>query len=214
MKDFVQDSKAHFSPKEAMASSTALAMDRYSIHRNYNRHRSPPSSSFLHPVFNFTVKTAARTLISISSANSRPSDPTTKWGPTDHLRFVFMLTTWLALWFLRVLMDHFPSLCGSSNTPLSYQYQLHSGGGAVSDVVPYEYSPLLTSPSSASSSVVQSTLLALLPVQGSRDIMIHQGGEEPSVDAIGRALTHVRRFFLWQLIKISMISINISFFIL
>ncbi|KAI9391357.1 hypothetical protein POPTR_007G073600v4 [Populus trichocarpa] len=31
-----------------------------------------------------------------------------KWRPSDHLRFMVMLMTWVTVWVLRVLMDHFP----------------------------------------------------------------------------------------------------------
>jgi hypothetical protein len=107
-----------------------------------------------------TVNAAAKTLVSVAKTEQA------KWKASDHLRFVVMLMTWVALWVLRVLMDYFPCSVG-----FSPQYLL-SGFSSVGS---------LDLPSSSS----------LMPSFPSLDLIVHEELDGPSVQALGRALKQV-----------------------
>lgn len=90
-----------------------------------------------------------------------------KWKVKDHVRYMFMLMTWVAVWVLRVLTDYFPCSIGPSSLP----YPLLEGFSTVGslDMVP----------SSSSSS--------------SLDLILHESYAMaiPPGKALGRALSHV-----------------------
>ncbi|KAH7521120.1 hypothetical protein JRO89_XSUnG0110000 [Xanthoceras sorbifolium] len=120
-------------------------------------------SSVMNSIFMYTVNMAAKTLVSV--AQSSKTGDRDKWKTRDHLRFMVMLMTWLTVWILRVLMDHFPITS-------SYSY--------------YHLESVLGPSSSSSSS-------SSLPSSGSSslDLVLYQGFDTPSVKALGRALTHI-----------------------
>ena len=119
-------------------------------------------SSLLSSIFMSTVNAAAKTLVSVAK-----TEQAEKWKATDHLRFVVMLMTWVTVWVLRVLMDYFP--CSIGPPP---QYLLAAGF------------PTVGSFDLSSSS-------SLMPSFPSLDLVVHEGLDGPSVQALGRALSQV-----------------------
>ncbi|GFZ15892.1 hypothetical protein Acr_25g0003010 [Actinidia rufa] len=134
----------------------------------YNDNSSRPSA-LLNSIFMTTVNTAAKTLVAVASTTK--AEHVDKWRPADHVRFILMLMTWFAVWVLRVLMDHFPCSLLGPCTSQSYLLQGYS-----SSVGSFDFPPL---PSSA------------LTPSSSLDLVLHQGSDEPSLQALGRALTHI-----------------------
>lgn len=65
-------------------------------------------SALLNSIFMTTVKAAAKSLVAVASNAKATDQQSHKWRATDHMRFMLMLMTWLAVWVLRVLMDHSP----------------------------------------------------------------------------------------------------------
>ncbi|XP_022725048.1 uncharacterized protein LOC111281618 [Durio zibethinus] len=126
-------------------------------------------SSLLNSIFKSTVNMAAEMLVSVASSSK--ADNTEKWRPTDHLRFMVMLTTWLMVWVLRFLMDHFP--CSRSSSP---DYLL----GGLSSVGPFQ----LASYSSPSTEALSSSGSSL-------NLILHDRVDGPSFKALERALTHI-----------------------
>ncbi|XVE49723.1 hypothetical protein DITRI_Ditri01bG0104000 [Diplodiscus trichospermus] len=155
----------HLSPLSPAHLSESKATD---LSRQYGYTARP--SSLLNSIFMSTVNKAAEMLVSVASS-SKAENPKRK--PTDHLRFMVMLMTWLMVWILRFLMDHFPCSFGSSQDYLlggfssvsSFQLALYSSTAAADQ----------TSPSLGSS----------------LDLILHDGVDGPSLKSLERALTHV-----------------------
>ncbi|XP_059625489.1 uncharacterized protein LOC132268706 [Cornus florida] len=156
-------------------------MEEYDGGYNNSMMRRPPA--LLNSIFMATVNKAAKALVAVASTSSAEAQNAEKWKAADHMRFMVMLMTWMVVWVLRILMDHFP--CSSSVLPSALQYSNspflltdHDGG----------FSPMEESfnlPSSSSS--LSSTLSSL-------DLVLHQAGsntEPSSIKALGRALSHV-----------------------
>ncbi|CAN4105487.1 unnamed protein product [Withania somnifera] len=80
---------------------------------DYGSYKTRPSA-LLNSVFMTTVNAAAKTLVAVASNAKAVDQQSDKWRPADHFRFMLMLMTWLAVWVLRVLMDHCPFANGSS----------------------------------------------------------------------------------------------------
>ncbi|KAK4756840.1 hypothetical protein SAY87_006967 [Trapa incisa] len=163
--------------------SRGLAIERYSSGYRSGNMASP--SSLINALFMSTVKRAGRTLVSIASTSR--VDQAERWRPSDHLRFMTMLTTWLILWVLRVLVDHFPGLCPMA-APMDHLER------------PLGFQPLLASSSVAAAAAAgpssyPSSQLALVPSSAaarSADMIIYEGDDcFPSVNALGRALSQV-----------------------
>ena len=129
-------------------------------------YKTKQSSSLLSSIFMSTANAAAKTLVSVSKTQQ-----TEKWKAMDHMRFMVMLITWLTLWVLRVLMDYLPS----SSIPYFPQYLLGFVGSLA-----------LPGPSSSSSSSSFPSL----------DLVVHEGLDGPSVQALGRALSQVSLAYL------------------
>ncbi|XVE92937.1 hypothetical protein REPUB_Repub01dG0146800 [Reevesia pubescens] len=135
--------------------------------RQYSYEARP--SSLLNSIFMSTVNMAAKMLVSVASIST--AENTEKWKPTDHLRFMVMLMTWLMLWVLRFLMDRF--FCSLSSSPD------HLLGG-LSSVGSFQLAPYSSSAAEALSSSGSSL-----------DLILHNGVDEPSVKPLERALTHI-----------------------
>ncbi|TMW87398.1 hypothetical protein EJD97_020006 [Solanum chilense] len=73
----------------------------------YGSYKTRPSA-LLNSIFMSTVKAAAKSLVAVASNAKATDQQSHKWRATDHMRFMLMLMTWLAVWVLRVLMDHSP----------------------------------------------------------------------------------------------------------
>ncbi|KAK9275789.1 hypothetical protein L1049_023058 [Liquidambar formosana] len=131
-------------------------------------YKSRPSA-LMNSIFMSTVNTAAKTLVAMASTSR--AEHTEKWKPVDHLRFMLMLMTWLTVWVLRVLMDHFPCFLTSSPTNLL--------GGFSFDL------PLLPASSSSSALSASSSSVSAL------DLVLHDQFDGPSNEALGRALTQI-----------------------
>ncbi|XVF44564.1 hypothetical protein PTKIN_Ptkin02bG0134900 [Pterospermum kingtungense] len=151
------------SPAHLREESMATDLDR-----QYGYTARP--SSLLNSIFMSTVNMAAKMLVSMASSSK--SENTQKWKPTDHLRFMVMLMTWMMVWVLRFLIDHFP--CCLSSSP----DHLLGGLSSVrsSKLAPYSSSSLAEALSSSDSSL---------------DLILHDRVEGPSLKALERALTHV-----------------------
>ncbi|THG00033.1 hypothetical protein TEA_017570 [Camellia sinensis var. sinensis] len=132
-------------------------------HGGYNHNST--TSRLLNSIFMTTVNTAAKTLVAVASRTR--AEHTERWRPADHMRFMVMLMTWFSVWVLRVLMDHFPC---SSIFRSNYLLQGYS-----STVGSFDFPPL---PSSA------------LTPSSSLDLVLHDGFDGPSVQALGRSITH------------------------
>ncbi|XP_041009748.1 uncharacterized protein LOC121253886 [Juglans microcarpa x Juglans regia] len=124
-------------------------------------------SSLLSSIFMSTLNAAAKTLVSVAR-----TEQAEKWKAADHLRFVVMLLTWMAVWVLRFLMDYLPC----SNIGPSPQYLLGFSSAESLDFPS-------TSLSSSSSSMLSS-----FP---SLDLVVHEGVDGSSVQALGRALSQI-----------------------
>ncbi|XP_021670163.2 uncharacterized protein LOC110657313 isoform X1 [Hevea brasiliensis] len=128
-------------------------------------------STLLNSLFMSTLNVAAKTLVSVAS--NLKIEQSEKWRPSDHLRFVVMLVTWVTVWVFRVLMDLFPSVMTFSPNYL-----------------------LLGRPSSVGSSTFalpapSSSATALPASAASLDLLLQDDFDGPSVQALGRALTHI-----------------------
>ncbi|CAL5427396.1 unnamed protein product [Camellia sinensis] len=133
-------------------------------HGGYNHNST--TSRLLNSIFMTTVNTAAKTLVAVASGTR--AEHAERWRPADHMRFMVMLMTWFSVWVLRVLMDHFPC---SSIFRSNYLLQGYS-----STVGSFDFPPL---PSSA------------LTPSSSLDLVLHDGFDGPSVQALGRSITHI-----------------------
>lgn len=185
------------------------AMDHYqndnrqlSLIENHGGYTSTKPSALLNSIFLNTVNTAAKALASVASdARTQQSE---KWKPADHVRFMLMMMTWLTVWILRVLMDHFPFMTGgyysdpsSSSSLLPYGISI---GGSL-DFLSSSLLPSLSSSSSAlttssSSSVLASSLALFTTSSGSLSSaldlsVLGERYESVSARALGRALTNV-----------------------
>lgn len=135
----------------------------------------PPS--LLNSIFMYTVNMAAKTLASVAQT-SQAQDTDEKWKTSDHLKFMVMLMTWVTVWVLRVLMDHFPFITYSPSYN-NYLQGFSSSLGSFDSLIPSSLSP-------------SSSTLSLLPSSGSSlDFILYEGIDGPSVKALGRSLTHV-----------------------
>ncbi|XP_050224937.1 uncharacterized protein LOC126674519 [Mercurialis annua] len=131
----------------------------------------PKQSSLVNNLFTSTLNTAAKTLVSVSS-NVRMEHPD-KWRTGDHLRFMKMLMTWMSVWVLRFLMDHFPSVMAFS------PHHLLLG----------RFSPFLRSNNNMN---LRLPATSATSSGSSFDLLLQQDDfNGPSVQALGRALTHV-----------------------
>ncbi|XP_056169085.1 uncharacterized protein LOC130138612 [Syzygium oleosum] len=163
----------------------SLEIERYGVRtRPYSPSSSSPSS-LMSSIFTTTVNMAAKTLVSAASPSKSPFAPAThRWRLFDHLRFMVMLMAWVTLWFLRVLMDHFPSLGGH------LQYPLQSARLASTVAGSFNFPPLLTYPAVAMSA----SALALPSSSSSLEMILREDADGPSIRALGRALSHVSAF--------------------
>ncbi|KAF3674923.1 putative pentatricopeptide repeat-containing protein-like [Capsicum annuum] len=130
---------------------------------DYGSYKTRPSA-LLNSVFMTTVNAAAKTLVAVASNAKAADQQSEKWRPADHMRFMLMLMTWLAVWVLRVLMDHCPFATGSS-------YSLDGTSSSLD---------LMTLPSSSTGT-------------SCFDLVLHDDSsiQAPSARALGRALTHI-----------------------
>ncbi|KAJ0038711.1 hypothetical protein Pint_23210 [Pistacia integerrima] len=137
----------------------------------------PPS--LLNSIFMYTVNMAAKTLASVAHT-SQAQDTDEKWKTSDHLKFMVMLLTWVTVWVLRVLMDHFPFITYSPSYNNNHYLQGFSSSlGSFDSLLPSSLSP-------------SSSSLSLWPSSGSSlDLILYEGIDGPSVKALGRSLTHV-----------------------
>lgn len=131
-------------------------------------------SSLLNSIFMSTVNTAANMLVSVASSSK--ADNTQKWKPTDHLRFMVMLMTWVMVWVLRFLIDHVP--CCLSSSP---DFLL----GGLSSVKSFKLAPHSSSSSSATAAEAFSSS------DSSLYSILEERVDGPSLKALERALTHV-----------------------
>ncbi|XP_009590559.1 uncharacterized protein LOC107816961 [Nicotiana tabacum] len=137
-----------------------MAMDLAVV--DYGSYKTRPSA-LLNSVFMTTVNAAAKTLVAVASNAKAADQQSDKWKPADHLRFMLMLMTWLAVWVLRVLMDHCPFAVGSS-------YSLDRSSSL--DLMLPSASTMLSS--------------------SSLDLVLHEDSNQASpAKALGRALTHI-----------------------
>lgn len=149
----------------------------------YNNGYKTKPSTFVNSIFMSTVNVAAKTLVSVAS--STRAQHIQKWRTSDHLRFMAMLMTWLTLWVLRVLMDHFPFSIGPS-APFHLLQQFSPTG-----LIGF---PPQSSLSSSSSSM---------------NLVLYDGVDALPVQALCRSLSHVSSFLIFFPIANS-IDINIS----
>ncbi|KAL3328045.1 hypothetical protein AABB24_035616 [Solanum stoloniferum] len=119
-------------------------------------------SALLNSIFMTTVNAAAKSLVAVASNAKAADQQSEKWRATDHMRFMLMLMTWLAVWVLRVLMDHCPFSTASS----------------------YSLDDLMMLPSTGASST---SAFDLVLQQDSTNYI----QPPPSAKALGRALTHL-----------------------
>ncbi|CAN0909042.1 hypothetical protein LINGRAHAP2_LOCUS25605 [Linum grandiflorum] len=172
-------------------------MEYYKKNIYYNNKRAP--SSMLNALFMSTVNAASRTLASVAS-NIQPADPYSgdRWRPTDHLRFMVMLMSWLTVWVMRVLMDFLPvpsitwspvsSLLSAAISPLKLALP-SAASAAVGPTV-------LAAPFSSSAAVGKlmgdgyNYSTAIVPAS-SMDLVLQDGLDETSLHAIGRSLTDI-----------------------
>lgn len=145
--------------------ATDLAIAQYGYKTN-------KPSSLLNDSFMYTVNMAAKTLVSV--AQTSKTEDTEKWKTTDHLRFMIMLMTWVTVWVLRVLMDHFPLSSSLPFNPL---------GGSLSALGSFD--SILSSVSSSSALALPSS------ASSSLDLVLYEEVDAPSIKALGRSLTHV-----------------------
>ncbi|KAG6654802.1 uncharacterized protein LOC122309140 [Carya illinoinensis] len=129
------------------------------------RYKTRPSS-LLSSIFMSTLNAAAKTLVSVAR-----TEQAEKWKAKDHLRFMVMLMTWMAVWVLRFLMDYLPCSIGPSP-----RYLLGFSSAESLDF------------SSTSLSSSSSSMLSSFP---SLDLVVHEGVEGSSVQALGRALSQI-----------------------
>ncbi|KAF2322618.1 hypothetical protein GH714_024239 [Hevea brasiliensis] len=119
-----------------------------------------------------TLNVAAKTLVSVAS--NLKIEQSEKWRPSDHLRFVVMLVTWVTVWvFLGFLMDLFPMFMTFS--PTIFFLDAPRQFGSSTFALPLHLHRQ------------QHYQLLLLPWICFCK-MIFDG---PSVQALGRALTHI-----------------------
>ncbi|CAN1254981.1 hypothetical protein LINPERPRIM_LOCUS8844 [Linum perenne] len=159
-------------------------MEYYKKNAVYNK-KAP--SSMLNALFMSTVNAASRTLVSVAS-NIQP-EHADKWRPSDHLRFMVMLMSWLTVWIMRVLMDYLPV---PSLTWLPVQHLLSAAISPLKLALPAAPTP----PSMGKLGVGggggdYST--AIVPAAGasSMDVIFQDGLDETSLHAIGRSLTDI-----------------------
>lgn len=135
-------------------------------------YKTNKASGLLNDIFMYTVNMAAKTLVSV--AQTSKTEDTEKWKTTDHLRFMIMLMTWVTVWVLRVLMDHFPLSSSLPFNPL---------GGSLSALGSFD--SILSSVSSSSALALPSS------ASSSLDLVLYEEVDAPSIKALGRSLTHV-----------------------
>lgn len=136
-------------------------------------YKSRPST-LLNSLFMSTMNVAAKTLVSVAS--NLKLEHSEKWRLRDHMRFMVMLMTWVTVWVLRVLMDYFPSVMTFSPNYLLLGRNSTFGSSTLA----------LPAPSSSST--------ALSTSASSLDLLLQDDFDGPSVQALGRALTHVSIF--------------------
>ncbi|KAF6150709.1 hypothetical protein GIB67_020792 [Kingdonia uniflora] len=149
------------------------------MEQNLQTKLSPPLTSIFMTTVNMAMKmlanvTSNTTSTSIRQTNVASNTTSTsiwhgdKWKAADHLRYMAMLSTWVTVWVLRVLIDHFPC----SLVPTS-----HYGLGGF----PEGGEPVFLSSSA-------------FPMISS-DLLLHEGFSNefdwPSTKALGRALSHI-----------------------
>ncbi|OAY52217.1 uncharacterized protein LOC110612505 [Manihot esculenta] len=133
-------------------------------------YKSRPST-LLNSLFMSTMNVAAKTLVSVAS--NLKLEHSEKWRLRDHMRFMVMLMTWVTVWVLRVLMDYFPSVMTFSPNYLLLGRNSTFGSSTLA----------LPAPSSSST--------ALSTSASSLDLLLQDDFDGPSVQALGRALTHI-----------------------
>ncbi|CAN8258719.1 unnamed protein product [Cochlearia groenlandica] len=159
----------------------------------YTYRNNRPTTSLLNSIFMTTVNTAARSLVSVASTASTPELASRRWSASDHLRFMFMMMTWLSLWLLRVFLDFLlPSSSSFAYNSCSYDYNYHPFSFA-SGLLNAAAENALVPISAPSSSLSSTSSTALVKYSGSSDLgmMVYDGVGEPSVNSLGRALCHV-----------------------
>ncbi|KAJ8548871.1 hypothetical protein K7X08_029852 [Anisodus acutangulus] len=137
-----------------------MAMDLAVV--DYGSYKTRPSA-LLNSVFMTTVNAAAKTLVAVASNAKAADQQSERWKPADHLRFMLMLMTWLAVWVLRVLMDHCPFALdgGGSSSPLDLMLPSSSSGSFSLDLVLQEDSNI-QAPSAKALGRALTHILALL----------------------------------------------------
>ncbi|CAI9096995.1 OLC1v1033275C1 [Oldenlandia corymbosa var. corymbosa] len=192
-----------------MASDRQLALSR-SLYGYQSSSAGNKPSALLNSIFMSTVNTAAKTLVSVASKSGGTGRQVEKWKPSDHLRFMVMMTTWLTVWVLRVLMDHLPfsSSFDSSSSAYSSPFALSSfvnqqqgfGLGMLNQLGSFH--ELLASSSSSvlstamsvfspASSAASAAAGGCLDSSSSLDLVLSDGSDDvASVKALGRALTN------------------------
>ncbi|KAF5749868.1 hypothetical protein HS088_TW03G00194 [Tripterygium wilfordii] len=125
----------------------------------------PKPGNIMSSIIMYTVNTAAKMLVSVAA--SAKADLSRRWRPADHLRFMGMLMTWVTVWFLRVLMDYVPFVSLTSSP--------HKLLGGLSSFGLFD----LALPCGTSSN------------SSSWDYFLSEGGDDPSLDGLGRSLTHI-----------------------
>lgn len=153
-------------------------------------HNTKPST-LLNSVFMTTLNTASRALQDVVARVN--SEHAGRWKLVDHVKYMYMLTTWMAVGVLRVLIDNFPVSIGSSNSKSPYLLEGLSSVGSVLD----NLASFSSSKSRASTSSSVSSL----------DLVLYQGSEDVLPDrALGKALSHVSCYTF----SLSVLSLHVS----
>lgn len=93
-------------------------------------------SALLNSIFMTTVNAAAKTLVAVASNAKAADQQADRWRAADHMRFMLMLMAWLAVWVLRVLMDHCPFSAVSSYSLDDLMTLPSPGDNSFFDLVP------------------------------------------------------------------------------
>ncbi|KAK9102848.1 hypothetical protein Sjap_020102 [Stephania japonica] len=145
-------------------------------------------TAFLNSLFMSTVNSAAKALVSVASTTSGGGSDGESWRAIDHARYLLMLITWLAVWVLRVLMDHIPT----SFVPPPDRL-LGGGGGILSLGSSSDHSHVSATSFSSSSPSLELILHEGFNYSTNEDIDLAH--ESSSSKAIGRQLSHIIGLF-------------------
>lgn len=188
--------KNQYPSEEAEKHQLAMAAyDRQLALTEYGYTSTKPSA-LLNSLFMNTVNTAAKTLVSVASNAKSTEKSSGKWKPSDHMRFMLMMMTWMAVWVLRVLMDHFPF---SSSSPYLLDGISQLGNfdflSAASSSSSSALSSILPSSAGLSSTLAlfsSSAGVGVSSYSSSLDLVLGEDSSEVvSAKALGRALTNV-----------------------